>query len=88
MMEYSGLRDSKRTPEYPEGQKIYAGDILRFPINLDGKKTMVIDKVILDTDGVFTVTEEADYDMLAVVNDECEIIGNIYEHPEIMSEVA
>lgn len=26
--QYTGLRDKKRTPEYPEGQKIYEGDII------------------------------------------------------------
>lgn len=29
LMQYTGLKDSKRTKEYPEGQEIYEGDIVR-----------------------------------------------------------
>ncbi len=28
LREYTGLKDSKRTEEYPEGQEIYEGDVL------------------------------------------------------------
>ena len=30
--QFTGLRDSKRTEEYPEGQEIYEGDICKFEI--------------------------------------------------------
>ena len=29
IMQYTGLKDSKRTVEYPEGQEIYEGDIVK-----------------------------------------------------------
>ncbi len=38
LMQYSGLRDRKRTPEYPKGQEICVGDIVQFPILLKGPR--------------------------------------------------
>jgi len=29
VMQFTGLKDSKRTEEYPEGQEVYAGDIVK-----------------------------------------------------------
>jgi hypothetical protein len=53
LMQYSGLRDRKRTPEYPKGQEICAGDIVQFPILFKGhdgktKETMVKGTVTFD----------------------------------------
>ncbi len=91
IMEYTGLRDRKRTPEYPEGQEICVGDIVQFPILLkesdDGeyKDTIVKDTVAFDRElAGFTVSELDD--PLAMHSNECEIIGNIYANPELLSE--
>jgi len=89
IMEYSGLRDRKRTPEYPEGQGICVGDIIQFPIVLqqsNGKtqETMVKDIVAYDHEGGSFIVSSLG-DLLALHNDECEIIGNVYENPELIS---
>ncbi len=87
MMEYSGLKDRKRTQEYPEGQEICVGDIIQFSIQLDGKETIVKDTVTFDRELAGFIVSELD-EPLALHNDECEIIGNIYEHPELISVTA
>ncbi len=93
IMEYSGLRDRKRTPEYPEGQEICVGDIIQFPILLKGNNGKTTETVVYDTVafdrvecGWFTVSRLDD--PLAMHNDECEIIGDIYDNPELISETA
>ena len=40
LMQFTGLHDSKRTEEYPEGQKIYEGDI--FPDHFSSKNLGVV----------------------------------------------
>ncbi len=85
IMEYSGLRNHK-------GQEICVGDIVQFSINLlgnDGKSRETPCKDVVGFDnGQFILSELTDYEPLALHNDECEIIGNIYENPEIVNGVA
>jgi hypothetical protein len=88
IMEYSGLPDRKRTPEYPKGQDICVGDIIQFPITLDRKETIHKDVVVFDREEYagFIVSE---LDMpLGLYADECEVIGTIYEHPELIGKAA
>jgi len=92
IMEYSGLRDRKRTLEHPEGQAIYVNDIVQFPILLQGndgkvKDTVVTDSVVLEPESSGFILSKLD-DPLAMYNDECEIIGNVYEKPELKSKAA
>ncbi len=93
LMEYSGLRDRKQTPEYPKGQEICEGDIVRFPILLMGndgvsKETIVTDVVTLEHETGWFVLPQVDADPLVLHNDECEVIGTVYENPELISKVA
>ena len=37
IMQFTGLKDNKRTPEYPNGQDIYEGDIVETFLNKHGK---------------------------------------------------
>ena len=84
IMGYSGLRDKKRTPEYPDGQKIYAGDIVQFPIDLNGKNTEIKDIVAFDQEtGLFIVADLDDGDPLCFHYDKCQVIGTIQENPEL-----
>jgi len=44
LMQFSGLRDNKRTEEYPEGQEIYEGDVVELDIG-DGEKRRLIVRI-------------------------------------------
>jgi hypothetical protein len=91
IMEYTGLRDRNRTAEHPEGQEICVGDIVQFPILLKGmvygdvKETIVKDTVAFDKDSGWFKLSTLD-ETLALHNDECEITGTIYEHPQLLGE--
>ena len=70
-LQYTGLKDSK-------GKEIYEGDILL--TDKAGWKAKVVFSasafILLDSSGRFSA--EPDWD-------KCEIIGNIYENPELIS---
>ncbi len=89
-MEYTGLRDRKRTPEYPKGQEICLDDIVQFPILLREKdgvtKEVIVRDVVGFNYGQFMLSELTDCDPLAMHADGCEVIGTIHENPELFSK--
>jgi uncharacterized phage protein (TIGR01671 family) len=84
LLQKTGLRDTNRTVEHPQGREIYEGDIIQFSINSDGKQTSVTDAVAYDRELAGFIVSELD-DPLAMYSNECEIIGNIYADPELLS---
>jgi len=91
LMQSTGLRDSKRTKEFPEGQKIFEGDVFE---DKQGNRSVVV----WDADDCkFDNTDIEDYkswiageislepacysESVFVYN---EVIGSIHTHPELL----
>ena len=78
LMQYTGLKDK-------DNKEIYEGDIL---FESFGEKYY---KVIFENGGFRAEFkgdfDEHSFDLIDVVAQGCEIVGNIYENPELMEEV-
>jgi len=89
IMEYSGLKDNKRTKEYPEGQEIYEDDICKYsymnPLNNQQIYYMWIVKYENGMWWLREITGKQYYDAsLFLKFNQIEVIGNIYENPELL----
>jgi len=74
LMQYTGLKDKN-------GTEIYEGDILKYMAIADGEQ---IDKVIFDR-GTYVVDYSEDYKQpVNEINHCAEVIGNIYDNPELL----
>lgn len=90
LMQYTGFKDKKRTKEYPDGQKIFEGDICEVEY-ADGRK---VKAVVEFNDGCFDLHfQEAvncnkyrDYLKCHTINHTVKVIGNIHIHqnPELI----
>jgi hypothetical protein len=84
--QYTGLRDRKRTAEYPEGQEICDGDILR--IKADAPFTFDYIREVKFINGFFGIARQnhiQDYEPINLSTLKiCEIIGNKSDNPELM----
>lgn len=92
LMQYTGLKDKN-------GKEIYEGDILRYldsydcstESGYDFEEFLNVGQVIFNDDkGRFDITNKSDIsydDWIESVSD-CEIIGNIYENPELLEGIA
>lgn len=70
LMQYTGLDDKN-------GKEIYEGDIVKYE-NMTGKIMFFNGSFIMSN---FEETEEWE---LGVINEELEIMGNIYDNPELL----
>ena len=70
LMQYTGLHDKN-------GKEIYEGDIVKYE-NMTGK--------IMFFNGSFILSdlEETEEWELGVINEDIEVIGNIYDNPELL----
>lgn len=92
--EYTGLRDCKRTAEYPEGQMIFEGDVIKVERDLhcgENKKEREIFNGVVWYDDKHTCfgIKSKKYRCLPIhrfKGDYSAIIGNIHDNPEILKE--
>ena len=78
-MQFTGLRDSKRAAEYPEGQEIYEGDICKGEYG-----GVVYENEVIFVEGGFSIRHNNDkfgYCALLNEHESIEVIGNIWEEP-------
>ncbi len=76
LMQYTGLKDKN-------GKDIYEGDIVRWikrePV--EGKHLLLMTTSVTFFNGGFVPFTDSAYNMKY---EECEVIGNIYENPELL----
>lgn len=76
LMTYSGMNDSKRTDEFPQGQEVYEGDIIK---DFKGNTYKVI-----FFNGMFLAEAPSEVigrkDLVLVLSDGAYVLGNVYEN--------
>ena len=79
LMQYTGLKDEKRTEEYPDGQPIYESDVVEASIYSDEKPQEL---TVQWRKGAFVIDyEDSEYDCVVIGEfvGSLEVIGNIHE---------
>lgn len=85
--QFTGQRDCKRTKEYPNGQKIYEGDICLCDVNGIDYITIVYFK-----HGTYYLQDNVKEGNLSLSwfidnNKKIEVIGNIHDNPELINKI-
>lgn len=70
LMQYTGLKDKN-------GKEVYEGDIVRYSNKSD--REVVFEK------GMFQSRQKNGWGALVLIANNCEVIGNIYENPELLT---
>ena len=91
VMQYTGLRDSRRTEEYPEGQEIYESDIIIFFEELEFvnklPKTAYM-KVTFERGCFWGENTDWQEPLFELIDDgEIYVKGNVFENPELAEKL-
>lgn len=81
LMQFTGLKDKN-------GKEIYDGDIVKYVYKYYGKEITVVTEVIFNVCGFelkVNKTKFIDSRALILIRRIGEVIGNIYEHPELLN---
>ena len=94
IVQFTGLRDRKRTVEYPNGQEIYEGDIIKYGVIYEWGPCEDYGYIYYAVDrAMFYITKKnkEQFNMCAIThktingkNRIFEVIGNIYANPELL----
>ncbi|KPV60743.1 hypothetical protein QJ48_04265 [Paenibacillus sp. A3] len=91
LRQYTGLRDIKRTEEYPNGQEIYEGDVVKAR---EQSNMATFTGYVHFLNGQYWVNyigyESYYVPLIQLVNavyEPIEVIGNIYDNPELLQKV-
>lgn len=86
--QYTGMRDCKRTEEYPEGQMIFEGDIVSFvrynALNYRCSRTGYV--AYYDELPIFYIMATTGDAWDWCDCEEIKVIGNIHDNPELLKE--
>ena len=84
--QYTGLRDDKRTKEYPEGQMIFEGDVVKHYCSTVDKTVFDIGKIYWDENICqFRRTSRIEGQVYDIDNScSYEVIGNVHDNPELL----
>ena len=85
--QYTGLRDSKLTAEYPEGQEVYEGDIVRV-LREDSFKPYIAE--VYFSGGCYGTTWFHPIENRSIFKPifdwDVEVIGNVFDNPDLISD--
>ena len=85
LLQYTGLKDSKRTKKYPDGQEIYEGDIVRWHTSAEMPSDEVEERVDeVKYVGAWAAFYPLTYNARWRCDVICEVIGNVYEHSHLL----
>ncbi len=76
IMQYTGLKDKNEN-------EIYEGDIVKVTLSDDGDKQEWMEAQVFFENGAFKLVNES---FSVSVDSVCEVIGNIYENPELLKD--
>ncbi len=82
IMQYTGLKDKN-------GKEIYEGDILKYNFPYDGRLKHISPVKFVETEASFGIKDRYENEIplyRIATNNYFEVIGNIYENPELLEE--